>query len=174
MSRSPSAVARVAAGCFVAALIALFVASVVAPVGWVDAASAATPATPLPSSAITVTRNVAYTDADGTTLTLDVYEPEELAPGRPGVILIHGGAWGSGKANDLDTEGKLIAREGWVAFSVNYRLADQAPHPWPDELTDVQRATRWISANAARVRRRQPEAHRLRPVGRRSPGLADR
>ncbi|MGZ4683365.1 MAG: alpha/beta hydrolase fold domain-containing protein [Acidimicrobiales bacterium] len=149
MRRSPSAVARVAAGSFGCALIALFVSSIVAPISWAGAASAdSTPATPLPSSAVKVTRNVTYTDADGTTLTLDVYEPEERVPGRPGVILIHGGAWGSGKANDLDTEGKLIAREGWVAFSLNYRLADQAPHPWPDELTDVQRATRWVSANA--------------------------
>ena len=35
-----------------------------------------------------------------------------------------------------------------MAFSLNYRLADQSSQPWPDELTDVQRATRWVSANA--------------------------
>ena len=126
--------------------MALVAAAVVGPIA--PAGADPTPATPLPTSAIKITRNVTYTDADGTTLTLDVYQPEELVPGRPGVILIHGGAWGTGKANDLDTEGKLIAREGWVAFSVNYRLADQSEHPWPDELTDVQRATRWVSAHA--------------------------
>ncbi len=141
-----SSVARVAAGSFSGALLVLAVASVLGPVALAGADG--TPATPLPSSAVTLTRNVAYTDADGTTLTLDVYQPEEMAPGRPGVLLIHGGAWQSGQAKDLDTEGKLIAREGWVAFSVNYRLADQSSQPWPDELTDVQRATRWVSAHA--------------------------
>lgn len=146
MRRNRSSAARVAAGSFACALVALFVASIVGPID--DAAADSTPATPLPSSAITITRGVTYTDADGTTLTLDVYQPEEPATGRPGIILIHGGAWGSGQAKDLDTEGKLIAREGWVAFSINYRLADQSSQPWPDELIDVQRATRWISANA--------------------------
>ncbi len=146
MRRIPSTVARVAAGSFACALVALFVASIVGPV--TGAAADSTPATPLPSSSITITRNVTYTDADGTTLTLDVYQPEEAATGRPGVMLIHGGAWGSGQAKDLDTDGRLIAREGWVAFSINYRLADQSSQPWPDELIDVQRAIRWISANA--------------------------
>ena len=146
MMRIRSSVARVVAGTFVCALLALVMASILGPIA--DAGAGPTPATPLPSSAVTVTRNVTYTDADGTTLTLDVYQPKEMAPGRPGVILIHGGAWQSGQAKDLDTDGKLVAREGWVAFSINYRLADQSSQPWPDELTDVQRATRWISAHA--------------------------
>ena len=75
-------------------------------------------------------------------------------------MLIHGGAWGSGKANDLDAEGKLIAREGWVAFSINYRLADHL-QPWPDELTDVQRAIRWIAAHAAST----ASTHQARALG---------
>jgi len=140
MRRISSSAARVAAVLFVCAVIGL--------TGTGAASADTTPATPLPASSVKITRGVVYTDQDGTTLTLDVYAPETPAPGRPGVILIHGGGWGSGKANDLDVEGKLIARAGWVAFSLNYRLADQSEHPWPDELTDVQRATRWISANA--------------------------
>jgi acetyl esterase/lipase len=148
MRRTPSA-ARKAAALVTGVLALAWVTSV----GSVDAAWAeSTPATPLPSSDVSITRNVAYTDADGTTLTLDVFAPSRTADvattGRPGVILIHGGAWGSGRSNDLDTDARLIAREGWVAFSINYRLADQSDHPWPDELIDVQRATRWVSAHA--------------------------
>jgi acetyl esterase/lipase len=148
--RRTSPAVRVAAVLFTGALVVL---GAVSPGGTRAALAESTPATPLPSSAVTITRNVTYTDEDGTTLTLDVYAPEGApeiaATGRPGVILIHGGGWGSGRAKDLDTEGKLIAREGWVAFSINYRLADQSEDPWPDELKDVQRATRWISAHAA-------------------------
>ena len=115
-----------------------------------DASAAdGTPATPLPASQVQVTKDVLYTEADGTRLTLDVYGPREAAPNRPAVVLIHGGAWGTGNAHDLAAEGKLIARQGWVAFSINYRLADQTSTPWPDELTDVQRAIRWVGANGS-------------------------
>ena len=118
--------------------------------GSAASAADATPATPLPASKVQVTKDVLFTEADGTRLTLDVFAPQDDAPNRPAVVLIHGGAWGTGSANDLTTEGKLIARQGWVAFSVNYRLSDQTSTPWPDELTDVQRGVRWVGANAAR------------------------
>jgi acetyl esterase/lipase len=108
-----------------------------------------TPATPLPASQVQVTKDVVFTDIGGTRLTMDVFAPRESAPNRPAVVLIHGGAWGTGNAHDLSTEGKLIARQGWVAFSINYRLADQTSTPWPDELTDVQRGVRWVGANAS-------------------------
>jgi acetyl esterase/lipase len=106
------------------------------------------PATPLPPSKVTVTRDLPYETVDGLTLTLDVYQPSDPGDGRPGIVLIHGGAWGTGKAPDVSAQARLLAREGWVAFSVNYRLADETHHAWPDELTDVQRATRWVGANA--------------------------
>ena len=108
-----------------------------------------TPATPLPASQVQVTKDVLFTEADGTRLTLDVFAPQEAAPNRPTVVLIHGGGWGTGSAHDMTAEGKLIARQGWVAFSINYRLADQTSTPWPDELTDVQRAVRWVGANGS-------------------------
>ena len=113
------------------------------------AADNSTPGTLLPSSKVTVTRAVAYTEVDGTTLTLDIYQPDDGRVGRPGVILIHGGAWSGGQAKDIADEAKLMAREGWVAFSVNYRLADDTTSTWPEALADVQRATRWVGANAA-------------------------
>jgi acetyl esterase/lipase len=114
-----------------------------------SATSSGTPATPLPADAVQITRNVEYASAGGVTLTLDVYQAAAShGAKRPGVILLHGGAWGSGKAGDVDDEARLFAREGWVGFSVSYRLADQTSHPWPDELTDVQRSVRWVAAHA--------------------------
>jgi acetyl esterase/lipase len=114
------------------------------------AAQQAPPATPLPAGDVVITRGIEYATADGITLTLDVYQPRPQGPPRPGVILVHGGAWASGKSSDVDDEGRLIAREGWVGFSVNYRLASQTSHPWPDELTDVQRSVRWVAAHASK------------------------
>jgi acetyl esterase/lipase len=102
------------------------------------------------NSDIDVTHGIVYARVGGVILTLNTYRAAHAAPDRPALVLIHGGAWGVGKAEDLDPEGRLVAREGWVGFSVNYRLANQTPRPWPDELTDVQRAVRWVGANAAK------------------------
>jgi len=134
----------------VAALVAAVViaCTVAAPMASADGAS--TPATPLPPSAVTVTRDVEFAHVGGLTLTLDVFASDRPATGRPALVLVHGGAWGYGKSSDLDAEGALVAREGWVGFSISYRLADQTPNPWPDELSDVQRAVRWVGAHATR------------------------
>jgi acetyl esterase/lipase len=114
------------------------------------AAGGNTPGTPVPAADVQVTHGITYAKVGGVILTLNVYQADQPQNDRPAVILIHGGAWGVGKAEDLDDEGKLVAREGWVGFSINYRLADQTSRPWPDELTDVQRAIRWVAANAAK------------------------
>ncbi len=110
----------------------------------------ATPGTPLPPSAVSVTRDIEFAEVGGVTLTLNVYQSTRGGTNRPALIMVHGGAWGYGKANDLDPEGALVAREGWVGFSISYRLANQTPNPWPDELSDVQRAVRWVGAHATR------------------------
>lgn len=131
-----------------AALAALVVAGLVTAPG-ATADTATTPATPLPATAVDITRNVEFAEEGGVTLTLNVYQPKRAGTLRPAVVLIHGGAWGYGKADDMDSEGNLVAREGWVAFSVSYRLASQTSNPWPDELSDVQRGVRWVGAHAS-------------------------
>ncbi len=137
--------ARVLAAGLAAVLIACVVA---APVAGADTQS--TPATPLPPSAVAETRDVEFAQVGGVTLTLNVYQSNRGGTNRPALVMVHGGAWGYGKANDLDAEGALVAREGWVGFSISYRLANQTPNPWPDELSDVQRAVRWVGAHASR------------------------
>jgi acetyl esterase/lipase len=46
--------------------------------------------------------------------------------------------------------GKFLARSGFVAFSVDYRLLQGTDNRWPAQLDDVQRAVRWVRANAAK------------------------
>jgi acetyl esterase/lipase len=46
--------------------------------------------------------------------------------------------------------GNFLARAGFVAISVNYRLLDGSRNRWPAQLDDVQRAVRWLRANAAK------------------------
>jgi len=132
-----------------AVMAALLIVGALAASPVAEAETQVTPSTPLPASAVKVIREVEFAEVDGTHLTLDVYRPDRPSDGLPAVVLVHGGAWGSGKSQDVDDEARLVAREGWVAFSLNYRLVGETPHPWPDELTDVQRGIRWVAAHAS-------------------------
>jgi acetyl esterase/lipase len=46
----------------------------------------------------------------------------------------------------------FLARCGFVAFAVDYRLMHGSENIWPAQLDDVQRAVRWVRANAAKYR----------------------
>jgi len=116
------------------------------------AAQAATPASSnLPESASSVQQDVAYGTVAGHPLMLDIYTPTETTSGlRPAVVLIHGGGWTSFDKSTMHSMGMFLARSGFVAFSVDYRLFHGTENLWPAQLDDVQRAVRWIRANAAK------------------------
>ena len=125
---------------------------------------------------ITVDEDVEYgTQADGAVLTLDVCSPavatdptdlaepaetadpappETSAPGetatalRPAVISIHGGSWARGDKGNRDWRMVCtwLASEGFVAYSVNYRLVPDAV--FPAALDDVALAVEWARAAA--------------------------
>jgi len=95
----------------------------------------------------TVEENVEY----GPGLKLDVYKPGDAGTGtRPAVILIHGGGWTSFDKSTMKGMGGFLARSGFVAFAVDYRLLHGTENRWPAQLDDVQRAVRWARANAGK------------------------
>lgn len=102
---------------------------------------------------VSVQQDIPYGSADGHPLLLDVYQPGEssLHP-FPAVILIHGGGWTSFDKSTMRTMGMFLARSGFVAFSVDYRLMQGTTNLWPAQLDDVQRAVRWVRANAAKYK----------------------
>lgn len=108
-------------------------------------------AQPSQTSGPTVQENVVYGSVNGSELHLDVYQPagppSEL---QPAVVLIHGGSWTSLDKSTMRTMAQFLARSGFVAFSVDYRLFDGKQNRWPAQLDDVQRAVRWVRANAAK------------------------
>jgi acetyl esterase/lipase len=103
-----------------------------------------------PAEAVTVQENVVYGSVDGSDLHLDIYQPAATAENHPAVILIHGGGWISGDKSTMRTMGQFLARHGFVGFAVDYRLFQDKKNLWPAQLDDVQRAVRWIRANAAK------------------------
>jgi acetyl esterase/lipase len=100
---------------------------------------------------ITVERGVVYGAVAGESLLLDVYRSLPHASPRPVVVLVHGGGMWTGSRTHMEHPARQLARAGYVAFSVDYRLVDATTgrHRWPAQLDDVQRAVRWVRAHAA-------------------------
>lgn len=114
------------------------------------------PATSSEYPQTSVQQDVSYGTAGGHPLLMDVYEPGESSSNlhdlRTAVVLIHGGGWTSFDKSTMHGMGMFLARSGFVAFSVDYRLFHPPENPWPAQLDDVQRAVRWIRANASKYR----------------------
>ncbi len=82
---------------------------------------------------------------------LDIYQPTDRATKpRPAILLIHGGGWMSFDKSTMQRMGNFLARSGFVAVSVDYRLLHGSDDRWPAQLDDVQRAVRWLRANASK------------------------
>ena len=98
---------------------------------------------------VSVHENVQYGMQNGQKLLLDLYQPSgSAAHPRPAVVLIHGGAWTSFDKSTMRGMGQFLARSGFVAISVDYRLFQGTANHWPDQLDDVQRSVRWLRSNA--------------------------
>jgi acetyl esterase/lipase len=96
--------------------------------------------------------DVVYGIVDREPLLLDVYRPPTRATPRPAVVLVHGGGMWTGSRADMADPARQLARAGYVAFAIDYRLVDAATarHRWPAQLDDVQLAVRWLRAGADR------------------------
>ena len=88
-------------------------------------------------------REVVYSQVDSIKLTADVFRPvgEELAPV---VLMIHGGAWSSGDKWHLHDHARELAQEGYVAITINYRLAPL--HKIDKQVDDCRAALAWLNS----------------------------
>jgi acetyl esterase/lipase len=106
---------------------------------------------PRGTNPVTAQRDLAYSAPGGAPLLLDAYVPnddrgQDGDDGRPGVILVHGGGWDSGSRLDVEETAAELARYGWSAFAIDYRL--DAPR-YPAQADDVANAVRWVRGHAA-------------------------
>jgi len=86
-----------------------------------------------------------YDDIRG--LALDIYQPQDAAPGAPVVLFFYGGAWQYGERDQYRFVGSRLAENGVVAVVADYRT-------WPDIgfpgfVEDGARAVRWTRDHAA-------------------------
>ena len=79
-------------------------------------------------------KNITYVRYGTRELQLDLYLPKTLADNAnsntaPGVILVHCGGWRSGFRTHLTPMAIELAKAGYVAATITYRLAPEAQYP---------------------------------------------
>ena len=93
------------------------------------------------------TPDVVYGNGGGEELKLDVARPKSSdATKLPGVVFIHGGAWRAGSRAAHHDDIRRLAGLGFVAATVDYRLAPA--HRFPAQVQDVKCAIRFLRAHA--------------------------
>ncbi len=103
---------------------------------------------------VRVERGVTYLPSDREEKA-DLYFPEKTEQGvrLPAVVWIHGGGWNGGRRDarrEVNVCGTL-ARNGYVAMSIDYKLAKGKKGIWPQNLWDCKTAVRWLRKNADRL-----------------------
>jgi len=92
-------------------------------------------------------RGLVYAKYGPREMHLDLFQPGGKGP-FPAVILVHGGAWITGNHTMENPFAIELARRGYVAATVEYRLSNEAKYP--AQIHDLKAAIRWLRANAAR------------------------
>jgi acetyl esterase/lipase len=72
---------------------------------------------------------VVYDDRFGDATTMDVYLPPGAPQRSPAILMIHGGAWRAGSKGAYRDAAIRMARSGWVAATINYRLGSAGVYP---------------------------------------------
>jgi len=89
-------------------------------------------------------RDLVFAERDSGPLHLDLYLPDGDGP-HPLLLVVHGGAWIAGDRTQVGEVRRQTDR-GWAVASIDYRLADVAPHP--AQIRDCRAALRWLGGRA--------------------------
>ena len=100
-----------------------------------------------------------YKEVDGMTREMEIFFPKDHDPSKksvPGVIMFHGGGWGSGSRVMFSYQCNYFASRGLVAATVTYKLAKKAVANKTKGtesrkrvcITDAKSAIRWYKQNA--------------------------
>jgi acetyl esterase/lipase len=90
--------------------------------------------------------NVEYANHDGIKLIGDLYQPKGLDK-APALIAVHGGGWENGSRASYSKWGPFLAKNGYVVFSIEYRLGKAGTYP--ASVYDVKAAIQFVRAKAA-------------------------
>jgi len=96
---------------------------------------------------VKVVYNTVYSKRGERKLRMDIFTPKKKTKSKfPFVLIIHGGGWRSGdKLMEWPTAIHL-AKIGYIAGTVEYRLSGEAKYP--SAIYDLKEAIRWIRKNS--------------------------
>jgi acetyl esterase/lipase len=90
-----------------------------------------------------------YVERETGSLKADLYIPRSAGL-HPGVLVVHGGAWAMGTRAQLSGAAQLLAKSGFCAVAISYRLAPQSK--FPAQIEDCKEAVRWMREHAAELK----------------------
>ncbi|HOX39572.1 MAG TPA: alpha/beta hydrolase [Candidatus Brocadiia bacterium] len=95
-------------------------------------------------------KDLVYGSPGGEDLYLDMARPETGDGPFPGIVCIHGGGWKAGNKAKYQGAIKEFARAGFVAVTVQYRLAPKAK--FPAQIEDCKCAVRYLRCRAGELK----------------------
>jgi acetyl esterase len=93
--------------------------------------------------------SIAYSAAAGETGQMALYARRDAAERAPIVLFAHGGGFVSGHHFTSIRYMTPLAARGYVAATITYRFADEAP--WPAAIEDAKCAVRWLRHHAHEI-----------------------
>jgi acetyl esterase/lipase len=104
----------------------------------------------LPPPNVPIRRDIIYGRAGPVDLKLDLARPPKGEGPFPLVVCLHGGAWELGHRSAHHDTLRLLARHGYAAATVEYRLAPR--YRFPAQLDDARRALRYLREHARELK----------------------
>jgi len=98
----------------------------------------------------TFRQDIVYGKGGSSELRLDLATPAQGAGPFPALVCIHGGSWRSGDKSWYRSQIVTFAEQGYVAVSINYRLAPE--YKFPAQIEDAKCAVRFLRAHAAELK----------------------
>ena len=99
---------------------------------------------------VSMMADLAYQQVNGKSLHLDLFVPKVGSSRLPTVVFFHGGGWSRGNKNQFWSQAAHLAEHGYVAATVEYRLAPAAR--FPAQLNDALAAVKWLRTHASKYR----------------------
>lgn len=93
--------------------------------------------------------DLVYGQAGGVDLKMDIAFPADRSKPAPAIVCIHGGGWVEGSKKQFASVAKALAKAGFVAATINYRLAPR--FPMPAQIEDAKCAVRYLRARAGEL-----------------------
>ncbi len=104
------------------------------------------PAQTASTTSVIFWRDIEYAQPGDDSLKLNLARPANSPSLAPIVLCIHGGGFRAGSREGYDALCRKLAEHGFVAATMQYRLAPK--HPFPAAVHDTKAAVRWLRLHA--------------------------